>query len=104
MIVCTIMGLTAHARHRRIHRPLPPRFPMDPYRLPTSVVPTRYDLRLEPDLEAARFAGLVTIALSVREPVEEIVCNAIELEIHDAHLTNDSGLSLAPVISLDEAT
>ncbi len=32
------------------------------YRLPGTVVPQRYDLRLEPDLEAATFAGADTAA------------------------------------------
>ena len=54
---------------------------MDRYRLPRTVVPSRYDLRLEPDLAAATFAGRVEIAVTVREPVEEIVLNAAEL--HD---------------------
>ena len=31
------------------------------YRLPATVVPSRYDLRLEPDLEAATFAGEETM-------------------------------------------
>jgi len=30
---------------------------MDPYRLPRTVVPSRYDLRLEPDLANDTFAG-----------------------------------------------
>ena len=51
---------------------------MDPYRLPRTVVPSRYDLRLEPDLAAATFAGRVEIAVDVHEPVEEIVLNAAE--------------------------
>ena len=31
------------------------------YRLPTTVVPKRYDLRLEPDLVAATFAGAISM-------------------------------------------
>ncbi|HVS39951.1 MAG TPA: M1 family metallopeptidase [Gemmataceae bacterium] len=57
---------------------------MDRYRLPRTVVPSRYDIRLEPDLAAATFAGRVTIAVTVHEPVEEIVLNAAELCIKEA--------------------
>ncbi len=39
--------------------------PLDPYRLPPSVVPTRYDLRLEPDLVACTFTGEETLNLTV---------------------------------------
>ena len=49
---------------------------MDPYRLPTTVLPSRYDIRLEPDLAAASFAGQVVISLDVRAPVTEVVLNA----------------------------
>ena len=41
---------------------------MDPYRLPRSVVPSRYDLRLEPDLTTLTFRGEETIAVTVDEP------------------------------------
>ena len=57
---------------------------MDPYRLPRTVVPSRYDLRLEPDLARATFAGSVNIAVDVREPVSEVVLNAAELRITEA--------------------
>jgi puromycin-sensitive aminopeptidase len=59
------------------------------YRLPTSVVPTRYDIRLEPDLEAATFFGEETVAITVRERVDEIVLNAAELDIQSATLVRD---------------
>ena len=57
---------------------------MDPYRLPRTVVPSRYELRLEPDLANATFTGEVTISVSMRERVGEIFLNAAELEVRDA--------------------
>ncbi|HEY7203122.1 MAG TPA: M1 family metallopeptidase [Methylomirabilota bacterium] len=54
------------------------------YRLPTTVVPSRYDIRLEPDLEAATFTGEETIAIAITEPVSEIVLNAAELTVQRA--------------------
>ena len=57
---------------------------MDPYRLPRTVVPTRYDLRLVPDIPAASFAGEETVAVTVGEPVDVFVLNAAELRIDRA--------------------
>src|SRR5262249_52237453 len=74
----------------------------DPYRLPRTVVPIRYDLRLEPDLAGAAFAGEVVVALTVNEATAEIVLNAVELNIDGARLEMDSGLSLAATATLDE--
>ena len=45
---------------------------LDPYRLPTTVAPSRYTLELAPDLAAATFTGTVAIDVEVREPVTEI--------------------------------
>ncbi|MGD9998437.1 MAG: M1 family metallopeptidase [Ilumatobacteraceae bacterium] len=53
----------------------------DRYRLPRTVVPSRYTLTLEPDLGSASFTGTAHIDVDVREPVTEIVLNAIELGI-----------------------
>jgi puromycin-sensitive aminopeptidase len=47
-------------------------------------VPHRYELRFEPDLAAATFAGEESVAIEIPEPVSEIVLNAIELEIDEA--------------------
>ena len=49
----------------------------DPYRLPRDIVPTRYDLRLEPDLTNATFQGLATITLTVVQSTTVIVLNAL---------------------------
>jgi aminopeptidase N len=53
----------------------------DPYRLPRAVVPSRYDLSLRPDLDAATFTGSVRIEVTVVEPTDEVVLNAVDLEI-----------------------
>ncbi|MBK5280638.1 MAG: M1 family metallopeptidase [Nitrospiraceae bacterium] len=74
---------------------------LDPYRLPRHVVPLRYDLRLEPDLTAARFAGEQTITLTVHQPTSEIVLNAIELEITSAQIEGDSTPVNQATITLD---
>ena len=54
---------------------------LDPYRLPRAVLPRHYAVTLEPELAAATFGGSVTIAVDVVEAADQIVLNAIELEI-----------------------
>jgi len=59
---------------------------LDPYRLPRTAIPSRYDVELAPDLGAATFEGSVAVAVDVREPAAEIVLNAAELEIHECRV------------------
>ncbi|HEX2053139.1 MAG TPA: M1 family metallopeptidase [Actinomycetota bacterium] len=61
----------------------------NPYRLPRNVLPSRYELVLEPDLDAATFSGEESVAVEVKEPVDEVVLNALELEIDEAWLERD---------------
>ena len=75
----------------------------DPYRLPRTVLPSRYDLTLRPDLDAATFAGTVRIDVEVTEPVTEVVLNAIELEVDEAAAVLGDDRRAASV-HLDEAT
>ncbi|HBI45787.1 MAG TPA: peptidase, partial [Planctomycetales bacterium] len=77
---------------------------MDRYRLPRTVVPSRYDLRLEPDLANATFAGRVEIAVTVHESVEEIVLNAAELAISEASVEDAAANRFPAVVTLEEET
>ncbi|HEY3100704.1 MAG TPA: M1 family metallopeptidase [Methylomirabilota bacterium] len=77
---------------------------MDPYRLPRTAVPSRYEIRLEPDLTTLTFRGQETVALEVTETISEVVLNAIELGIDSASLENDRGDTIRATATLDEAT
>jgi puromycin-sensitive aminopeptidase len=77
---------------------------VDPYRLPRTAVPSRYDIRLEPDLTTLTFRGTETVALDVTERISEITLNAVELTIESASLENDRGETIRATASLDEVT
>jgi puromycin-sensitive aminopeptidase len=76
----------------------------NPYRLPRTASPSRYDLVLEPDLVAATFSGTVDVALDVHAATDELVCNAAELEIDRAWVTTADGRRVDVVAKLDEPT
>jgi puromycin-sensitive aminopeptidase len=71
------------------------------YRLPTTVVPTRYDIRLEPDLDAATFTGEEAIAVTVAEAVTEIALNAVELDVRSVAIEGPGGLVVQGSVALD---
>ena len=64
---------------------------MDPYRLPRSVTPSRYDIRLEPDLTTFTFAGSETVAVTVTETVSEIWLNAVDVAITAVSVESERG-------------
>jgi len=76
----------------------------DPYRLPRHVIPTRYDLRLEPDLAAAVFTGQVTIALTVKQTTQTILLNAVDLTIESVTIEGRQGQTLTASVELEPQT
>jgi puromycin-sensitive aminopeptidase len=73
------------------------------HRLPRTVVPSHYQLRLSPDLAEARFEGHVVIDVDVVEPIDNIVLNAAELTIESAVLFNEGGTRIEAEAKVDEA-
>jgi puromycin-sensitive aminopeptidase len=90
--------------------PIDPHDPAaNPYRLPRTVRPRRYDLTLEPDLESATFAGHETVAVDVLIETSEVVLNAVEIEIDaaTAEIQADGapgGEQLVAKVAVDEET
>jgi puromycin-sensitive aminopeptidase len=72
----------------------------DPNRLPTTVVPTHYDLELAPDLDAATFRGTEEVTLVLREAVDELVLHALDLELEEVWLEVD-GARIEATANLD---
>ena len=71
-------------------------------RLPAEVVPQHYDIAVDPDLEAAAFRGVVTIAVRLASPATTIVLNAAELTIGSARVSA-AGVAQPATVSLDPA-
>ncbi len=72
-----------------------------PYRLPTTVTPERYQIRLTPDLSAARFAGEEKVLLQIQEPVREIILNAADLELKSVSIKGSSSTTVQGEAVLD---
>jgi puromycin-sensitive aminopeptidase len=72
------------------------------YKLPKTVHPERYQIRLTPDLVAFTFDGEETITIRIVEPIKEIVLNAAELKIHSAAVVAHDGRMLTGTTTLDE--
>jgi puromycin-sensitive aminopeptidase len=72
-----------------------------PYRLPTNVVPERYEIKLAPDLSAAKFTGEERIVVQVLEPVQQVIVNAAELDFQAVSIKGPGGKLTAANVSLD---
>jgi puromycin-sensitive aminopeptidase len=65
-----------------------------PYRLPTNVIPERYEIQLTPELAAATFAGEQKVFVQVLEPVRRIVVNAAELGFQAVSIKGPGGKAM----------
>ena len=75
---------------------------IDPYRLPSSVLPSHYNLHLRPDLEAETFSGEVEISVEIAETVSEILLNAKEIDLSSARLIGEGSEIEADRFTYDE--
>ena len=63
------------------------------YRLSKNVLPSRYDLRFDLDLDTWTSRGSAKIALETREPGREIVLHAVDLDITSAAIDGDNKMA-----------
>ena len=75
----------------------------NPYRLPRDVLPSRYDIVIEPDIDEARFVGEVVISATVQAPVDSIMLNAADLDCSVATL-QQNGSAIAADVTFDAET
>jgi len=71
------------------------------FRLPTTIVPERYQIRLMPDLKSWTFTGEETVSVQVQEPTDKIVLNAAELQFQAVSLSDGRGKALTGNVSVD---
>ena len=77
---------------------------VNPYRLPRTARPVRYDLTMAPDLHRRDFVGDVAIQLDVVAPTAELICNAKDLEITRAWVVSEDGSRNTATATLDDAS
>lgn len=76
---------------------------MSEHRLPRTAIPSRYDLRLAPDLESFTFEGKVMVTLKVPTSTDRVVLNAVDLTIHEATITDAMGRRKTASVTYDAA-
>jgi Peptidase M1 N-terminal domain len=70
-------------------------------RLPENVVPDSYDLKFEPDLASATFAGDETIHVRIQKATTAIVLNSAEIEFKEVWI-GSADFKQAAAVSKDE--
>jgi len=71
--------------------------------LPANVRPTHYNLVLEPDLQAFKYTGSVTIDLDVLEDTTSIALNTIDIEVKEVEVRyGKNAVEKSPKIQCNE--
>ena len=73
------------------------------HRLPTSVVPSHYDLAFAPDLDSASFTGSAAAHVTVHQERHELTLHALDLDVHEAWVEQD-GTRIDATVTLDPAS
>ena len=72
--------------------------------LPTNVLPSKYTLKLQPDLKNFTYEGEETIDIEVSEATAQIQLNSEEVEIQSARLIRDGQSTPTSSIDYDKKT
>ncbi|HXI11321.1 MAG TPA: M1 family metallopeptidase [Thermoanaerobaculia bacterium] len=72
-------------------------------RLPRTVLPQHYQLRLAPDFQRDKFLGEESIRVSVQQPTLEVILHALEIEFHDVTITAGGKRQKAKVTLVPES-
>ena len=57
--------------------------------LPADVIPTHYDITIEPDFDKFTFEGVVTIDLDVVKATNSVSLHSFEIDVHSVKISND---------------
>ncbi|CAF0814722.1 unnamed protein product [Adineta steineri] len=71
-------------------------------RLPQTIVPTHYDVTIQPHLDKFKFNGDVNIHLKIKEPTDKVVLYADELEVDHAKIKSSSNDEQKATIDYDK--
>ena len=74
----------------------------NPYRLPRTVVPSAYRLRIDVDLDGATFAGSIAIDVEITQEVTTFALNAIDLDVSAATVRSDGQAMVSAAAVLDD--
>jgi len=66
------------------------------HRLPRNIIPSHYDIQIQPDLESFTFTGQVSIKVHVKQPTRTVTFNYRDMEIEEVTFNTAEGLSITP--------